>query len=299
MNSIRSKQPWLADFFLLSAIWGSSFLFMQIGLQEFGVLPTAAVRVGVASLFLLPLLLWRQLGKTLLQNWRPTFLVGLFNSAIPFACIAFALQTLSTGLSAIINATVPLFGALIAWLWLKDRLKRSQILGLLIGFAGVALLASDKASFTPKTTEIASGWAVLALLLACVCYGISASYTKLSLTKMPSLVTATGSQIGAFISLVLPALWFWPNQMPGLRAWLALLTVGIVCSGLAYILFFRLINRAGPTRALSVTFVVPIFANFYGVTLLGEVVTPRMLVMACVIICGTLLATGLVRLPGR
>ncbi len=272
---------------------------MKIGLQEFGVLPTAAVRVGIATLFLLPLLLWRQLGATLIQSWRPTFLVGLFNSAIPFVCIAYALQSLSTGLSSIINATVPLFGALIAWLWLKDKLNRSQILGLLIGFTGVALLATDKASFASPTMGLASGWAVLALLLACLCYGISASYTKLRLSKMPSLVTATGSQMGAFLSLALPALWFWPSQMPGPRAWLALLAVGVVCSGLAYILFFRLITRAGPTRALSVTFVVPVFTNLYGVVLLGEVVTPMMLVMAGVIICGTLLATGLLQLPVR
>ena len=284
---------------LLAAIWGSSFLFMRIGALEFGPLPTAAVRVAIAALFLLPLVWLRGLLPVLRQHWRHTFFIGLLNSGIPFACFAFALLAITTGLASILNATVPMFGALIAWLWLKDKPNGARLLGLLVGFAGVAMLAWNEATFKPGVTGIAPGWAVLACLLACVCYGISASYTKRYLSGMPPLVTAAGSQIGATLGLALPALWLWPAQMPGARAWLALLAVGVLCTAVAYIVFFRLIENAGPPRALAVTFVVPVFAVLYGVLLLGEVVTPWMVLCALVIVAGTALATGLLKLGRR
>jgi drug/metabolite transporter (DMT)-like permease len=298
-SPVATPKKWLGDFVLLAAIWGSSFLFMRIATVEFGPLATAAVRVAIAALFLLPLVWLRGLLPALRQSWRRTFFVGLLNSGIPFACFSFALLSISTGLSAILNATVPMFGALVAWLWLKDKPNASRVLGLVVGFAGVAMLAWDKATFKPDASGIAPGWAVLACLLACVCYGISASYTKRYLTGLPPLVTAAGSQIGATLGLALPAAWFWPERMPGAPAWLALLAVGVVCTGVAYILFFRLIANAGPPRALAVTFLVPVFAVAYGVLLLGEHVTPWMLVCAVVIVCGTALATGLLKLPRR
>lgn len=291
-----SPKSWVTDFLLLSAIWGSSFLFMRMGTVEFGPLPTAAVRVTIAALFLLPLVWLRNLLPVLRQNWKRVLFIGLLNSGIPFACFSFALLSISTGLSAILNATVPMFGALIAWVWLKDKPTASRILGLIIGFAGVALLAWDQSTFKPNASGVAPGWAVLACLLAGVCYGISASYTKRYLSGLPPLVTAAGSQIGATLGLALPALWLWPARMPGASAWLALLAVGVVCTGIAYILFFRLIENAGPARALSVTFVVPVFAVLYGVLFLGESVTPWMVGCAGVIVGGTALATGLLRL---
>lgn len=294
----KAGKSWLSDFVLLAAIWGSSFLFMRLGAVEFGALPTAAVRVAIAALFLLPLVWLRGLLPELRRHWRRTFFIGLLNSGIPFACISFALLSISTGLASILNATVPMFGALIAWLWLKDRLTPWRIAGLAIGFAGVALLAWDQASFKPNASGVTPGWAVLACLLACICYGISASYTKRYLSGLPPLVTAAGSQIGATLGLSLPALWLWPARMPGASSWLALLAVGVVCTGIAYIVFFRLIENAGPARALSVTFVVPVFAVLYGVLFLGESVTPWMVGCAAVIVCGTALSTGLLQ-PGR
>jgi drug/metabolite transporter (DMT)-like permease len=204
-GSPPATRPWFAEFVLLAAIWGSSFLFTRLAVVEFGALPTAGVRVAIASLFLLPLLLMRGHGRELRQHWKAVFLVGLLNSGLPFACFAFALLYLTTGLSAILNATVPLFGALVAWAWLKDRPDASRILGLFIGFAGVALLASDKAGVKAGPAGAAAGlldtWGpalgIAACLLATLCYGISASYTKRYLGGLPSLVTATGSQIGA------------------------------------------------------------------------------------------------------
>lgn len=295
-DSMTGPKPWGTDFVLLGAIWGASFLFMRIGTLEFGPLPTAAVRVAIAAAFLLPIVWLRGLLPELKKHWRRIFFIGLLNSAIPFACFSFALLSITTGLAAIINATVPMFGALIAWLWLKDKPNGSRVLGLIIGFAGVALLAWDKASFKPGASGVAPGWAVLACLLACVCYGISGSYTKRYLSGLTPLVTAAGSQIGATLGLAVPALWLWPARMPDSSAWLALLAVGVLCTGLAYVLFFRLIENAGPSRALSVTFLIPVFAVLYGVLFLGEIVTLWMASCAAVIVCGTALATGLLRL---
>ncbi|NMM15053.1 MAG: EamA family transporter [Rhodoferax sp.] len=296
LNSPQPQKPWLTEFVLLAAIWGSSFLFMRLGAVEFGALPTAGVRVAIASLFLLPLLLWRGLGPQLARHWRKVFFIGLLNSAVPFACFSFALLSISTGLSAILNATAPLFGALVAWVWLKDRPHGLRILGLVIGFVGVALLAWDKASFKPNASGVATGWAVLACLLACLCYGISASYTKRHLNGLPALVTATGSQLGATLGLALPTLWLWPQRMPGTTAWLALLAVGVLCTGVAYILFFRLIENVGPARSLTVTFVVPVFAMLYGAIFLNEAVSLWMLSCGVIIVCGTALSANLLKL---
>jgi drug/metabolite transporter (DMT)-like permease len=297
VTSTEATKPWLLDFILLAAIWGSSFMFMRMGARELGALPTAGMRVAIAALFLLPILLLRGQGAALRTHWKLTFVVGILNSAIPFACFSFALLSISTGLSSILNATTPLFGAIIAWLWLKDHPNGSRILGLLIGFFGVALLAWDKASFKPDAAGLSTGWAVLACLLACLCYGISASFTKRYLTGLPSLVSATGSQIGAALGLAPLTWWFWPTQTIQPTTWAAVILLGVLCSAVAYILFFRLIERAGPARALSITFAIPIFALLYGVVLLGEVVTPWMVGCGLVIVVGTTLSTGLLSVP--
>ena len=156
------------------------------------------------------------------------------------------------------------------------------------------LLAWGKASFKPGGT----GWAVLACLLATLCYGIAASFTKRYLTGVNPLATATGSQIGATLGLALPTLWLWPAQMPGPRAWGAIVALALLCTAIAYILYFRLIESAGPARALAVTFLVPVFALAYGAVALGEAITLWMVGCGLVIVLGTALATGLLRLPG-
>jgi drug/metabolite transporter (DMT)-like permease len=295
LNSPQSNKPWLGQFLLLATLWGSSFLFMRLGAQEFGALPTAGLRVAIASVFLLPLLLWRGLGPQLMRHWQKVFFIGLFNSALPFACFCFALLSISIGLSAILNATVPLFGALAAWVWLKDRPTGSRIAGLVIGFVGVALLAWDKASFKPDAAGLSSGWAVLACLLACLSYGVSASFAKRHLGGLPALVTATGSQLGAALCLALPTLWLWPQRMPGAVAWFALLALGVLCTGVAYILYFRLIENIGPARSLTVTFVVPVFAVIYGVLFFQETVSLWMLFCGLIIVCGTALSANLIK----
>lgn len=293
MNTLPAKSTWLPEFVLLGAIWGASFLFTRLGAAEFGALPTAGMRVAIATAFLLPLLLARGHGKALLTHWKKIFVLGMLNSGIPFALYAFALLSITTGLSSIINATVPLFGALIAWLWLKDRPHSLKIAGLLIGFTGVAMLAWGKASFKPNASGLVTGWAVLACLGACLCYGISASFTKRYLSGQPSLLVAAGSQIGATVGLALPTFLFWPDQAPSTQAWLALGVVGVLCTGVAYVLFFRLIDKLGAASTLTVTFLIPVFAVGYGVLFLNEVVSAWMLFCGAVILCGTALSMGL------
>jgi drug/metabolite transporter (DMT)-like permease len=294
-----TTRPWLGDFLLLAAIWGSSFLFMRMGAAELGALPTAALRVAIASLFLLPLLRLHGQTHLLRQHWKPVLFVGVLNSGIPFALYSFAVMHISTGLSSILNATVPLFGALVAWAWLGDRPGLSRGIGLALGFGGIVLLAGGQVGFKPAASGVSPLWAVLACLGATTCYALSASFTKKHIPPLPSLVTATGSQIGATLALALPALWWHPDHVPGLQAWAAMLVLGVLCSGVAYILYFRLIERAGPARALTVTYLVPVFAVAYGVALLGESLTLWMLLCGAIVLAGTSLASGLVRLPRR
>ena len=286
----------MTDYVALGALWGSSFLFMRFSALEFGAMATAAGRVAIAAAFLLPIVLIKGLLPELQKHWKKIFIMGIFNSAIPFACFAFSLLSITTGLSSILNATVPMFGALVAWVWLKDKPAMTRIAGIVIGFTGIALLAWGKASFKPDASGATTGWAVLACLLACLCYGISASYAKKYMGGIHPMVTAAGSQIGATLGLLVPAIWLWPTTTPSTTAWASLLVLGVACTGIAYILYFRLIEKAGPQRTLTVTFLIPIFAVFYGAVFLNEVVTPWMLLCAVVIVCGTALATGLVKL---
>lgn len=285
----------IVEFIALAAIWGASFLFMRLGAAEFGVVATAGARVGIASMVLLPILAFSGHWGSLRHNAVRVLFIGLINSALPFVMFAYAVMHISTGLSAILNATAPLFGALIAWLWLKDRLTVLQVVGLIVGFAGVALLAADKASFKTGGT----GWAVLACLVATLCYGYAASYTKRHLAGVHPLAIATGSQFGAALGLALPTWWWWPAQNPGSTPWLSLLVLGVLCSGVAYILYFRLIAQLGPARAITVTFLVPVFAILYGTTLLGENLTPYMLGCGAIVVLGTALSSGVLRLPAR
>lgn len=290
----------IAEFFLLAALWGSSFLFMRLGAAELGPLPTAGVRVVLAALFLLPVFLVKGVWADFRSRARAILFVGLLNSGIPFALFAFAVMHISTGLTAILNATVPLTGALVAWLWLKDQPGRSRMLGLLIGFVGVVLLVVGKSGFSTLGTVGAGGstalLAMVACLLATLCYGLAASFTRRHLGGAHPLATAAGSQLGAALGLALPTLWLWPAHPVSATAWAVMAAVALLCTAIAYILFFRIIERAGPSRALTVTFLVPVFALFYGAVFLNESITPWMVFCGVIIVCGTALSTGLLRL---
>lgn len=284
---------WLPEFVLLAAMWGSSFLFMREGVHAFGPFATAWVRVTIAALALMPILIWRQQTLAMLQRWRPILLMGLLSSGIPAACYSFALLFISTGLSSILNSTTPLFGALIAWWWLGDKLNLWRVTGLGLGFAGVVLLTLHR-SGTDTLSYGNEELAIAACLLATLCYGVAGSFIKRYLFDVPVMVTTTGSLFGASIALLLPAIWFWPSEPPSLHAWLSLLVLGLFCTALAYVMYFRLMTRNGPARAMTVTYLIPVFANCIGVIWLDETVTPWLLGCGVLIIFGTALASGLI-----
>ncbi|MBX3610056.1 MAG: DMT family transporter [Hydrogenophaga sp.] len=292
----------LLEFFALAALWGASFLFMRLGAAEFGPVPTAGLRVGLAALCLLPLLLRPRVRADFRARWGRILFVGLLNSGIPFLLFGFAVLHIATGQTSILNATVPLTGALVAWLWLKDKPGGSRVLGLVIGFVGVALLVLGKAGVSAQGmvgsgANAASLLAMGACLLATLCYGIAASFTKRYLSGVDPLASATGSQIGATLGLALPMWWLWPEHPVSAGAWGAIAAVAVLCTAIAYILYFHLIERAGPARALTVTFLIPVFALGYGAVFLGETISAWMVLCGLVIISGTALSTGLVKLP--
>jgi drug/metabolite transporter (DMT)-like permease len=286
-------REWVPEFVLLALLWGSSFLFMREGAHEFGAVATAWVRITLAAVMLTPILIWRREVVVLQQHWRPALSSGLLNAGIPFACYAYALMHINTGLTSILNATTPLFGALIAWVWLGDKLNATRALGLALGFTGVVLLASDVPGGISFKSG-GSGLAIVACLVATFCYGIAGSFNKRYLQNVPSLVTTTGSLWGASLGLAIPALLTWPSAEPSRHAWVALGVAGLLCTALAYVLYFRLMGRTGPARAMTVTFLIPVFANLLGVFFLDEVVTHWMMGCALVIVAGTALASGLV-----
>lgn len=282
------KKADLGELVALAAIWGASFLFMRLGAAEFGPVALSAVRVAGAALVLLPLLAWRGQFAELRRHWRAIFVVGLTNSALPFLGFSYAALSISAGLSSIFNASAPLWGAVIAWLWLRDRLTAPRIAGLAIGFAGVLGLAWEKASFKPG----GSGWAIVACLAAALLYGLSASYTKKRLQGVTPMAVAAGSQLSAALALALPALWWWPVQMPSARAWTMVALLAVLCTGLAYLMYFRLIAHVGAANAIAVTFLIPAFAVLWGWLFLAEPLTGAMAAGCAVILLGTALATG-------
>jgi drug/metabolite transporter (DMT)-like permease len=285
----------LGELVLLAAVWGASFLFMRLGAGEFGAIPLSWLRVAGAALVLLPLLRWRGETAALRAHWKPVFVVGVMNSALPFVLFSYALLSITASLSSIFNAASPLFGALIAWLWLKDRLSAPRIAGLFIGFAGVLGLAGDEAGVSGNADATSGALAVLACLLASLLYGWSVNFTRRYLTGVPSMAVAAGSQLAAALVLLVPALWLWPAATPGTAAWANVAGLAVLCTGLAYILYFRLIAHAGPANAIAVTYLIPAFAVLWGGLFLGERPTAVMLAGCAVILLGTALATGLLR----
>ncbi|QGZ61166.1 DMT family transporter [Paraburkholderia acidisoli] len=295
----------LAQLVFLAALWGGSFLFIRVGVTDFGVAPLMALRVGIGAAFLLIVLFSRRPAREALGTLRarawPLLIVGILNSAAPFCLFAWAELTLSAGVTSVINATTPLWGAVVAYVWLKDRLSGPRIVGLVIGFAGVLALVWDqiatRAGNGASTTSAAL--AALAALVAAALYGVAASYTKRHLTGVDPLTVAAGTMSAATIVLAPFAVATWPAAPVSLHAWAAVLSLGVACTGVAYLLFFRLIASIGPARAITVTFVIPVFGILWGALFLGEGVSVGMVEACVAILIGTALATGFIkRLPG-
>ncbi|HUK14719.1 MAG TPA: DMT family transporter [Thermoanaerobaculaceae bacterium] len=281
----------------LAALWGASFLFMRVAAPRFGPVPLIELRVALAALALLPVLLAGGRLRAARANALPILVVGAINSALPFSLLAFATLSLTAGFASVLNATAPMFGALVAWLWLGDRLSAWRVAGLAVGFGGVLMLVWGKTGFKPG----GSGLAVVAALVATLLYGVAANYTKRRLTGVDPLATAAGSQVGAAVVLAPVAAWAWPRSAPPASAWAAVAALALACTAVAYILYFRLIANVGPAKAIAVTFLIPVFGILWGAVVLGEAVTPRMVGACAIILAGTALTTGLFprRAPAR
>jgi drug/metabolite transporter (DMT)-like permease len=286
------------ELLLLGALWGASFLFMRVGAPEFGPIPLIGVRVAVAAAFLLLVLLARGQLQALVAHprRRELFWLGLLNSALPFCLFAFAALGITAGLNSILNSTAPMWTALVAFVWLRERPSAGGLLGLLLGIAGVVVLVTGRSGPGGMGGSYA---AIGAGLLASLCYGLGVVYTKQRLARESPWLVAAATQCAATLVLAPLAIWLWPDHPISLAAWGSVIALGIASTGLAYILYFQLILSIGPTRAVTVTLLIPIFACLWGALLIDEPITPRMLLGGGIVLLGTALATGLLKLPGR
>ena len=281
--------------FLLAAIWGGSFLFMKMAVPVFGAGMLIELRVLSAAIFLLVIGFWVRRALNVRENWRYFAFMGLINSAVPFFLFAYAAQNIGASTMSVLNSTSPLFGAAVGMVWLRTKITPSIITGLSLGVFGVYILVGKGI-----TIEGDEQWlAVAATLLASFCYGLSSNYAKVARANIDPFANAHGSMWAASL-FFLPALFLAPPTTTPLAAdWAAILTLGVVCTGFAYILYFKLIRDAGPMNALSVTFVIPAFGIFWGWLLLDEQITAATLIGCAVVLMGLALTNGIIRLPKR
>ena len=273
----------LIRFLILATLWGASFLLIRIIVPSLGAIATTEARVALAGLALVA---WHAIAHTPFvwrSNAKAIAVVGVINSAIPFALFAFAAKTLPAGYLAILNATSPLFGALVARAWLHEPLGAKRLIGVAFGIAGVAALVK----LGPVVVDAAVLVACAACLLAAACYGFAGNYMRQLERPVPPTAMATGSQLVAAIAL-LPLLAFEPvHAMPTTGVIVAALILAIASTAIAFLLYFRLIRDVGATRALTVTFLIPLFAIGWARVVLEEGPTPRMASGAALVIVAT------------
>lgn len=272
---------------LLAAIWGGSFLFMRISAPVLGPAVLIEFRVLFAALFLALVGLVLKKRLDLRANWKHFFILGFFNSALPFLLFAFGARTLSASVLSVLNATAPMWGAIIGAVWSHQPISGKKALGLVLGTGGVALLVG----FDAVASKPGAGIAIVATLVAAICYSIASAYAK-SAKAVEPFANAHGSMWAATL-LTLPALAFFPSPgVPTAGIMAAALALGVMCTGLAYILYFKLIEDIGTTSALTVTFLNPIFGILWGALFLGEIVGWYTIAGAAIVIVGTALVTG-------
>ena len=283
--SARDVIEWL----LLGAVWGASFLFMRVASPEFGPVALIAMRVSAAALFLaIPVLARREL-PMLRRYWKELVVLGALNSAIPFTLFAYATLSLKAGDAAVLNATAPLFGGLIGYTWFREALSRQKIIGLAIGFCGVVILVWGKLSGITGVPPLIAGLAAAGL------YGVAAHYSKRSLKNVSPMVVSTGSLIAASVMLLPLAAMTWPSTMPSGKSWLCVVALGIGCTAIAYLLYFRLLKNVGPSNAMTVAYLIPVFGILWGYLLLQESVTMTTWIGGLTVLAGTFL----VNMPQR
>jgi drug/metabolite transporter (DMT)-like permease len=289
-HTVRTRD--VAELVLLGAIWGGAFPLLRIAAPVFGAIPLTFVRVTVAAVVLL--IVARGFAR-MRERAALLFLLGLTNTAIPFALFAYATLSITAGLAALLNATTPMFGALVAFAWLGERLTALRIAGILIGFAGVTAIVWG----TIGAHGEAAGLGIAAGLAAAAMYGFAANFAKRKFDSLDAASLAAGSVLGAALVLAPAAVLSWPPITPGIGAWAAAIALGLFCTAVAYLIYFRLVAHVGPAKAVTVTFLIPVFGILWGALFLDEPVTPALLASCACVLLGTALATGVVTLPGR
>ncbi len=276
------------ELMMLSAAWGASFLFLRVAAPHLGPFTLIALRVGVAACMLLPVLRSASVRRQWRGNARHMLVFGTTGAALPFTLYATASLQLGAGFESVLNATTPLWAAVIGAGWFGAPLRRPQVAGLILGWSGVILLVGLE-----RTGGVAMHLGLVALaLLASMCYGFSIQYARRHLSHANPVLTTFGSQASAFMLLALPALLTWPSQAVAWQIWLCAVALGMLCTGFAYVLFFRLVARAGAAYAASSGFLVPVFGMLWGHIFLREAVTLPMLAGCALILLGTWLAKG-------
>lgn len=277
----------LVKLIALAAIWGSSFLFMRIAAPVLGPVVLITLRVLLGALFLLGLAIVQKKGLDIRAHWKHLLILGLLNTALPFTLFAFAAETLPASLLSILNATAPIWGAIVSALWLRTAFTLKSAAGLLLGIAGVAILVGIDGTAMSAATVIA----IVAGLAAGLCYGIASVYAKQAKSVEP-FANAHGSLWAAVLWMAPAAPFFPPVAAPTAMVVLSVLALGILCSGVAYSLYFKLIEEIGAAPALSVGFLIPVFGVLWGSLLLHEPVTVRTVIGGLIVLAGTALITG-------
>jgi len=255
---------------LLGAIWGASFLFMRVAAKDFGAVPLVEARLGLGSLVLLPFL-WRARSQFPLKLWPKLAVIGAINSAAPFLLFAWAAQRAPAGIGAISNAMTVLFTALVGFLFFHEKIGARRSIALVAGFAGVVVLASDKTAGGDQV-----GWAVAAGATASFLYGIGINLVRRHLTGLPPAAVASAT-LGSAALMMLPfAIATWPTHAIPTKSWLSVGMLGVVCTGLAFVMYYRLIARIGASRASTVTYLIPVFGVAWAWLLLDEPLTIKM-----------------------
>ncbi|MFH4667881.1 DMT family transporter [Vibrio alginolyticus] len=271
----------------LAAIWGGSFLFMRVAANTFGPAYLIEFRVTFAAVALLLIAVYLKKKLTLTAHTKHFYIIGLFNSAVPFLLFAYAAQTLNASTLAILNSTAPIWGALVGFVWYRSPLTAKSVLGMLIGIGGVAVLVGLDTSTIGEEAMLP----IAASLMASFSYGIATNYTK-NAPQVPAFDNAHGSMWAAVI-WVLPLLPFLPMRAePSHFEWSSVVTLGVVCTGFAYLLYFRLVSDIGPASALTVTFLVPVFGILWGYLVLDEPVGSNTIIGTILVLSGTMLVTG-------
>ncbi|HEY6641777.1 DMT family transporter [Povalibacter sp.] len=278
--SAESAYAWLTpvELLALGAIWGASFMFMRIAAPDFGALALVEVRLVLGGLILAPFL-WRERRHFSRNLWWKIAGIGAINSAIPFVLFAWAAQRAPAGIGAISNATAAMFTAVIAFAFFGERINSRRAIGLVAGFAGVVVLASGK-------TSGESVWpAALAGTFAAFLYGVGGNLLRKHLSGIPAGANASATLLCASLLLAPLAITHWPDHAISARSWFSAGMLGVVCTGIAYMLFYRLIYRIGAPRASTVTYLIPLFGVAWAWLLLDEPVTASM-ALACTLILG-------------